>query len=444
MIRAIKQLLFRARPSVPAVNRWSKLGPALDIVLPLVLVHNLMHKLLELLGSASGAGEDAGHDMADDELDAALKSEFDFSKLQGLRYKASLSYFGNASTSNSLLVLALCLEPIRSVSAWWMRRARTGDARLRDGFLDMLFEPVSPLQSALQYLASMLTGESARLVLLWRPIAGSYAEFCARRPDLVRDFRRCILVTAASMYRRHSCVYGDLTWAISKLADSRVPMQERCDLASAFEAVEPCCIASGAIRHLKAAGITGAALLKEEQWHEYLRWRCHMIMQQVCDLEWKHAGNRARSHEHGQTKVSTMIADYVNTDARALHESHRKCKDHLVAVAKKVAEERCGLPAGAPGGAAGAPGGAPDPELGEHGEPARRKRLRRCTALQLLGFDELAAAKARGEKPNPATAPWHRHVSQVWDGLSPELRADYEGAADSSAVEAAVARRERR
>ena len=144
MIRAIKQLLFRARPSVPAVNRWSKLGPALDIVLPLVLVHDLMHKLLEQLGSASGAGEDADHAMADDELDEALKSEFDFAKLQGLRYKASLSYFGNASTSSSLLVLALCLEPIRSVSAWWMRRARTGDTRLRDGSLDMLFELVPP------------------------------------------------------------------------------------------------------------------------------------------------------------------------------------------------------------------------------------------------------------------------------------------------------------
>ena len=81
LTKAAKQLLFRARPEVPAVNRWSKLGPALDIILPLATSHDLLHRLLRQMGSGVNLEDEAHHDIVDDQIDDALKADDNFSKV---------------------------------------------------------------------------------------------------------------------------------------------------------------------------------------------------------------------------------------------------------------------------------------------------------------------------------------------------------------------------
>ena len=282
-------MLFRVKPSVPAVNKWSKVGPLLDFAIPLVAIHRLLHKILLRLQVRVAADIEQ---LDDTELDPILKSEGDFSRLQGVRYKASLAFFGDRATPDILMHLGLCLEPMRMLTAWWMRRARTVDYGER--MLDAIYAPYSPIASSLQYLASMLRGDSGRLVLVWRPHAESLHRFYEQRPDLVRSLRRLLLVTHASIFRRHSCAYSDASWAISKLADGRIPEEERLAVAADFDARRSCCIAAGAARSLKDAGISGAELFRERKWHTFLRLRCQLAVQSVCDLEWKHGQNRRR------------------------------------------------------------------------------------------------------------------------------------------------------
>ena len=167
------------------------------------------------MSTRSAAGDEA---FKDADLDEALKAEVTFAELQGLRYKASRQFFAHVSTGEKLVVLALCQEASRNLTAYWTRRARTLDRTIRNHLLDMVHEPSSPVHSSLQYLSSMMSSTSsasARLVLLWRPHADSYMEFCNRRPDLVRLMRKLVLATCAGIFRRHSCVFGRLSWALT-------------------------------------------------------------------------------------------------------------------------------------------------------------------------------------------------------------------------------------
>ena len=134
-------------------------------------------------------------------------------------------------------------------------------------------------------------------MLVWRRHADSYIDFCGRRPDLVRSLRRALLITGAGIFRRHVCLFGKLSWPISKLCDGRVSEAERLDISRDFHSKRSCCIDFGAIRDLKVAGVTGAELFRAGKWHRFLRWRCSVVSQSVCDIEWKHGKNRT-------TKVS--------------------------------------------------------------------------------------------------------------------------------------------
>lgn len=101
-----------------------------------------------------------------------------------------------------------------AAKAWWMRRARLDDARDRVPFLDMLNASHSPLIVAQQYIASLVHGQSARLMLLWRRKAASYEDWCAVCPDEVRRLRRFILLVASSLHRRHACTYQLVQWQL--------------------------------------------------------------------------------------------------------------------------------------------------------------------------------------------------------------------------------------
>ena len=105
-----------------------------------------------------GPSNDGNAPPCDDEvLDAKLKEELHFAEMRGVRYKASRSLLNDPSRMRTMLFLAIAIEPLRYLSAWWMRRAREGDRRPnRIPLLDMLLKAASPMQVALQYAASLL------------------------------------------------------------------------------------------------------------------------------------------------------------------------------------------------------------------------------------------------------------------------------------------------
>ncbi len=73
----------------------------------------------------------------------------------------------------------------------------------KNGLLDMLYEPVSPVVHAGQYIAALLLHEPPRLQLLFHTRGcANFQEWSSKHPGAMRILRRCLLVSAASIHTR--------------------------------------------------------------------------------------------------------------------------------------------------------------------------------------------------------------------------------------------------
>lgn len=87
---ASKVALFTRKPQVPSLNKWTKIGPCVDVLVAGIAVHGLFvaafaelqTKIPDKVGG-SGQGTDAG---AEPEYDA----DVEYSAVQGKRFAASL------------------------------------------------------------------------------------------------------------------------------------------------------------------------------------------------------------------------------------------------------------------------------------------------------------------------------------------------------------------
>ena len=162
--RATSRTVFRHAPTRPAVNKWTKLGPCVDVLLFGVLLHNILPAAFASLKVPVSQRKREDHDE-----DADYWAEFDFIALQGKRYAAALKMLQDAGAAVAMIVLAIVLEPLRSVTCWFMAKAREATDECKPpGVLDLLNAPYSCIVHARQYLASLLSGSSSRLILLWR------------------------------------------------------------------------------------------------------------------------------------------------------------------------------------------------------------------------------------------------------------------------------------
>ena len=174
MARSVKGATLRVRPSRPSVNKWSKRGPVLDFMLPLMCLAGLFKAMWEELSSPNN---DKDHlvDLGPD-LDDELVSELAFAALNGKRYHSVRRYIGEGWSLAHMLMLALVLEPLRYLSSFWTRRARACDDPRTVASLDMVSLGFSPVVIALQYIGGMMSGTGARLMLLWRRSSSTYVE----------------------------------------------------------------------------------------------------------------------------------------------------------------------------------------------------------------------------------------------------------------------------
>ena len=125
--------------------------------------------------------------------------------MKGKRFRASRELLTSNAMSRDLTYLAIVIEPIRYITGWFVRRAREQeDVCCSPPVLDMVNPAFSPIQFALQYFGSLLTGQPGRLRLVWGTCSESYAQWCSECPQEVRRLRRLILAGAAGVYHRHS------------------------------------------------------------------------------------------------------------------------------------------------------------------------------------------------------------------------------------------------
>jgi len=164
------------------------------------------------------------------------------------------------------------LEPIRYLSAYWMRVA--GDPeKCGESMFEMLFEPSSPLLHVRQHLASLLFGHHSRLQLVWRQDRrASWEEWCAHHRNRgLRVLRRAVLLVSCCIYRRHVMPLKGMPWRLLLLAADHVPQRQKLEVARAWGAMHLCCCRPGLARDLKQRGITGDSLMREGRYQLALR-----------------------------------------------------------------------------------------------------------------------------------------------------------------------------
>ena len=113
----MRKTLFRSVPSVPAKNKWCKLGPVLDWTLLCMLCHSLLVHLMLLLQCPMPAGGRVPDDIDDE----SLRHELSFATLKGKRWKASTDFLLKPENVIVMGYLAFALEPLRFLVAWWVR-----------------------------------------------------------------------------------------------------------------------------------------------------------------------------------------------------------------------------------------------------------------------------------------------------------------------------------
>jgi hypothetical protein len=256
-------------------------------------------------------------------MDAKLAEDLNFAALRGKRWQASVDLLGDAGRVRSLLFLILAVEPLRHLSAWWMRRAREVDRRPDCiPLLDMLRPESSPLLVARQYISTLLAaGPGAdRLQLVWRYQGfASYGDWRAALPQQVRELRRLLLCAAVGLHRRHAVTFKRMTWRLVQLCDPRVAESDKDRLAREWDASHACCLAPGFARELKKMQVTGEEMRTSSVWRHFLLQFGRLVSQQVCDIEWRHGRNRRRSHQSGQTRFNTFVAEATLAEARLQH-----------------------------------------------------------------------------------------------------------------------------
>ena len=366
-------------------------------------------------------------------MDAKLAEDLNFAALRGKRWQASVDLLGDADRVRSLLFLTLAVEPLRFLSAWWMRRAREIDRRPDCiPLLDMLRPESSPLLVAQQYISTLLAaGQGAdRLQLVWRYQGfDSYAEWFAALPLQVRELRRLLLCAAVGLHRRHAVTFKRMTWRLVQLCDPRVAEPDKDRLAQEWDASPACCLVPGFARQLKEMQVTSQELRVSPVWRQFLLQFGRLISQQVCDIEWRHGRNRGRSHQHGQTRFNTFVAEATLAEARLQH------------AARAVLRER-GSPG--PGGRLlGHPAGLRRAEA--QNKPRQGHGLLRAqTPQEIHRWDWMRQQKALGSSFSAAQAGTWEAWRQAYEGLPQEQRQLYEERSVLSKTTARANRKRRR
>ena len=150
VIEALMKTVLSKAPGCPAVNKWSKLGPCVDILMSGIVLHQILPRAFALM---KRRGADMQGKARGDDDDGDYVAALDFSALQGKRFSAALAMLQDRQAHAAIICLVIVLEPLRAVTAWFMRAAsQTIDPCSRPPILDLLNLPYSRIVHARQYI----------------------------------------------------------------------------------------------------------------------------------------------------------------------------------------------------------------------------------------------------------------------------------------------------
>ena len=185
MANSLKAVILRVVPTVPAVSRWTAVGPAVDFFVLGYLFRQILGPLCQ---SAFESFVSEGTTISGETTEA------DWHKVRGNRSKRFLAYLGDKEALRSTLVLSVALEPLRFFVQWLLKSARETPSQDDPALVSLAYAPTSPVHAMLQYIGAVLAGQSSRLVLVYRSGGfASYLAWCAGSASEVRELRRLLL-----------------------------------------------------------------------------------------------------------------------------------------------------------------------------------------------------------------------------------------------------------
>ena len=186
---------------------------------------------------------------------------------------------------------------------------------------------------------------------------------------------------------------------------------------------------AGFARQLKLPGVTGDQLF-EPKWQYFLRWTAVIVSLQCCDLERRHGRNRARSHQHGQSRWDSFCARAFNAEAVLLHRAQEQLQSQQQAANGAAPAQLQPQPP------------EPPPQVAQPMAAAEAKRRRRAPTPQQLHFYEfLKRERALGRPANPALPGKWAEGLTAYAALPPDIRSIYERRATNAKAVVAAANR---
>lgn len=158
---ALRKLLLRVLPCVPATNKWTKVTPCVHFVVSGFLMHNLLPGLFQSAFKATKAS--TAEPAKDQQWDPAQQEELNFHEVQGIRIARCREFLDSREMRVKLMIFALILEPLQWLTSLFLRSSREVlDYSCPPFIMDLLSSSRSPAVVVLQYFSTLLRGVGSR------------------------------------------------------------------------------------------------------------------------------------------------------------------------------------------------------------------------------------------------------------------------------------------
>jgi hypothetical protein len=203
LANCVIRVIFPGQPGVPSMNKWTKLGPAVDW-LNVACLHGILEDIVEPAFSKLEIQVEkapdhtpmlAGDPNADPEVVAA-----NWHKVAGARLKRLKRVVTDPIEKFMYGALAIVIEPLRFLTHLFMAFSnRPKDYSRWPPLFDLIWVEMSPIARVQQYYSSMLAGKCERLRLVYcHSNIRSFDEWKRRCPHEVLFMRRLILSVSPS------------------------------------------------------------------------------------------------------------------------------------------------------------------------------------------------------------------------------------------------------
>ena len=134
-----------------------------------------------------------------------LEEKLDWNRLAGRRMARTRAMLLSKEDRFHRVLLSLSIEPLRHVHSCFLKHAHTApDDASWPLLLNELWPPASRNVAAMEHLATLLGGESSRLVLLFALSQNeTVAQWVENCPEEAKRARSTFLLVAASLHRRY-------------------------------------------------------------------------------------------------------------------------------------------------------------------------------------------------------------------------------------------------